>query len=82
MPHFLSRQYQVGWNTNQNQMKNIPPFYKFLKLLQVCFQVLKVLLIKMCKMSHQIFYFFCFVLAFTSGDIISHKPLERHTKLP
>ena len=49
-PLVFNGQYQGGWNTNQNQMKNTPPVY-------IVFQVLKVLLTKNCKISHQIFYF-------------------------
>ena len=26
-PPFLNGQYQAGWNTNQNQIKNTHPFY-------------------------------------------------------
>ena len=55
-PLVLNGQYQDEWNINQNWMKNTLPFY-------IVFQVLKVLL---CRISHQIFYFF---IAFTSADI-------------
>ena len=41
-PPVFNGQYQNGWNANQNQMKNTQPFY-------ITFQVLKVLLIKICK---------------------------------
>ena len=40
-PPVLNRQYQSGYNTNQNQIKNACPFY-------IVFQVLEVLLIKIC----------------------------------
>ena len=40
----LNRQYQNGQNTNQNQKKNVCPFY-------TVFQVLEVLLIKICKIQ-------------------------------
>ena len=40
----------TGWNTNQNQMKNIYPF-------NIVFQVLKVVFIKFLRYNHQIFYF-------------------------
>ena len=40
----LNGQYQDGWNTKQKQMKNIYPFC-------IVFQVLKVLLIKICKIQ-------------------------------
>ena len=40
----LNRQYQNGQNTNQNQKKNACPFY-------TVFQVLEVLLIKICKIQ-------------------------------
>ena len=43
-------------------MKNTCPFY-------VIFQVLKIHLIKMCKIEHQIFYFLLFLLDFTLADI-------------
>ena len=43
-PPVLNGQYQDGWNTNQNQMKNAQPFY-------TVFQVLKVLLIKIYKIQ-------------------------------
>ena len=41
-PPVLTGQYQDVWNTNQNQAKNTYPFY-------IVFQVLKVLLVKICK---------------------------------
>ena len=41
-PPILNRQYHDGLNTNQSQTKNMCPFY-------IVFQVLKVLLIKICK---------------------------------
>ena len=52
-------QYQNRQNTNQNQMKNIYPFY-------IVFQWWKFV-----RYSHQIFYFLLFLLAFTSTDVIS-----------
>ena len=55
-------------------MKNTCPFY-------IVFQVLKVRLIKVCKINHHIFYFLLFLLAFTSVDIIFHKCLELHSTL-
>ena len=45
----LNGQYYDGLNTKQNQMKNTPTFC-------TVFQVLKVPLIKTCKISHQIFF--------------------------
>ena len=54
-------------------MKNTCPFY-------IIFQVLKVLLKKICKKSHQIFYLL-FLLTFTSADIIFHKFLGLHSTL-
>ena len=44
-PHHpvLNGQNQRGWNTNQNEMKNTQPLY-------IVFEVLKVLLIIICKM--------------------------------
>ena len=53
----LKGQHQDVWNTNQNLMKNTLLFY-------IVFQVLKVLLIKICKMSHQIIYFLLFYTSF------------------
>ena len=41
-PPIFNGQYRDGWNANQNQMKNTCPFY-------IVFQVLQVLLIKICK---------------------------------
>ena len=59
--------------TKQNKMKNKCP-------LHIIFQVLEVLLIKICKsnQSHQIFYlllhaFISFYIHFTSADTIFHK---------
>ena len=43
-PSVLNEHYQDGKNTNQNQMKNTCPFY-------IVFQVLKVCLIKVCKIQ-------------------------------
>ena len=43
-PPVLNRQYQDGWNTKQKQMKNTHPLY-------TVFEVLKVLLIIICKMQ-------------------------------
>ena len=42
LPPVFNGQYRDGWNANQNQMKNTCPFY-------IVFQVLQVLLIKICK---------------------------------
>ena len=36
-------------------------------------------MIKVCMISHQIFYFQLFLLAFRSADIIFHKFLELHS---
>ena len=55
-PPVVNRQYQDKWNTNQNWMKNTPPFY-------IVFQVLKVLL---CKTSHQIFYLLFYISFYIS----------------
>ena len=58
-------------------MKNTSSFY-------IVFQVLKVLLRKICK-SYQIFYFLLFLLAFSftsiSADIIFHTFLKLHSTL-
>ena len=43
-PRVLNRQNQDWWSTNQNQIKNIYPFY-------IVFEVLKVLLTIICKMQ-------------------------------
>ena len=67
----LNRQYQDEWNINQDQMKNMIPFYI------VC-QVLKVLLF---KISHQILYFMLFYISFLSADIIFYKFLKIHSTL-
>ena len=53
----IAHQYQDRKNINQNQMKNACPFYN-------AFQVLKLLLIKICKIQPTIFYFLLFLLAF------------------
>ena len=45
-----------------------------------CFQVLKVLLIKVCKMQPLELFLVIFV-AFTSEDIIFHMVLELHSTL-
>ena len=60
-PSVLNRQYQVGWNTKQNEMKNSCLFYSV-------FQVLKVLLKVQPVLS-----FICFTSAFTSADIIFYN---------
>ena len=67
----LNRQNQDEWNINQDQMKNMTPFYI------VC-QVLKVLLF---KTSHQILYFMLFYISFLSADIIFYKFLKLHSTL-
>ena len=53
------------------------------KIFYIAFQVLKVLLIKICKIRylHQIFYFLLFFLAFTSADMIFYRFLEFHSIL-
>ena len=56
-------------------MKNSCPFY-------LIFQVLKVLLIKICKIEPpDLFFLLLFLLAFTSADIIFRKYLELHSTL-
>ena len=57
-------------------MKNTCPFY-------IVFQVLKVLLIKICKKQPlNLLFFLLLLLAFTtSADIIFHKLLELHSTL-
>ena len=47
--------------------------WKYMSLLH-CISVIKI-----CMISHQIFYFLLFLLAFTSADIIFHKFLELHS---
>ena len=57
-------------------MKNTFPFY-------ILFKVLKVPLIKICKIQppHLLFLVVFVLLAFTSADIIFHKFLELHSTL-
>ena len=57
----------------QNQKKNKCSFY-------TAFQVLDVLLRKICRI-HPLIFYFLFLLAFTSADIIFHNFLERHSTL-
>ena len=82
-PPVLKGQYQDGQNTNQNQKKNTCRFY-------IVFQVLKVLLIKICKIQSLDLLFivvfnlllsFYLLLAFTIADIIFHKFLKLHSEL-
>ena len=73
-PLFLTDNINMNRIPTKIKWKNACPFY-------IIFQVLKVLLIKCCKNSHQIFYFLLFLLAFTSADIIFHKVLELHPTL-
>ena len=56
-PPVLYGQYQDEWNTNQNRIKNKPPFY-------ILLQVLKLPLINICKRNHQVFYFLLFCISF------------------
>ena len=53
----LNRQYQNGQNTNQNQKKNVCPFY-------TVFQVLEVLLIKICKIQPLDLLFLVILISF------------------
>ena len=53
-------------------MKKIYLFY-------IVFQVLKVLLIKVCKIQPPDCLFLLFLLAFTSAGIIFHKSLELYS---
>ena len=62
----LYGQYQDEWNTNQNRIKNTPPFY-------IVFQVLKLPLINICKINHQVFYFLLFCISFC----ISRHPFSQ-----
>ena len=55
----------------QNQKKNKCSFY-------TAFQVLEVLLRKICRI-HPLIFYFLFLLAFTSADIIFHKFLKLHS---
>ena len=50
-------------------------------LFTLCFQVLKVLLIKICEIQPPDLFLLLFLLAFTSTDIIFHKCLELHSTL-
>ena len=57
-------------------MKTTCPFYIFV------FQVLKVLLIKICKIQPlDLLFLVVFILAFTSADIVFHNFLELHSIL-
>ena len=47
----------------------------------IVFQVLKVLLINICKIQSLDLLFLVFLLAFTSADIIFQKFLELHSTL-
>ena len=53
------------------------------EIVYIVFQVLKVLLIKICKivLRNKNFYFLLFLLVFTSADIIFHKVLELRSTL-
>ena len=55
-------------------MKNTPPF-------QIVFQVLQVILINICRISHQIFYFLLFYVSFYISRHIFYKLLELHSSL-
>ena len=70
-PPVLNGKYQDRKNTNQNQMKNTCYFY-------IGFQVLKVLLIKICKIQPlpESFLSCCFLLVFKSADAIFQKFLN------
>ena len=58
----------------KSRMTNTCPF-------DIVLQVLKVHLVKICKISNQILYFLLFLLAFTSAGIIFHKLLQLHSIL-
>ena len=47
----------------------------------IVFQVLKILLIKFLRYSHQVFYFLFFLLDFSSADLTFNKFLEPHSTL-
>ena len=57
-------------------MKNTHPLAFY-----IVFKFWRLLLIKILGYSHWIFYFFCFMLAFTSADIVFHQFLELHSTL-
>ena len=59
-PPFLNGQYQAGWNTNQNQMKNTHPFY-------IVFQGFEGTSYKNTTTRT---FISCFTVAFKSVDII------------
>ena len=63
----LNGQYQDGWSTSQNQMKNTCPF----EIVYISFEC-----IKFVRYSYQIIFFLLFLLAFTSADIISPEFLQ------
>ena len=56
-PQKNERKKSDGWNTNQNQMKNAHPFY-------IVFEVLKVLIIIICKMQPLDLLFLVFYVRF------------------
>ena len=68
----LNRQYQAGWNNNQNLIKNT-------HLLCMLLQVLKVL-IKIIRYSYNSFSC-CFTPPYTSVDITFYKFLKLHSTL-
>ena len=72
-PLFHNGQYQAGWNTNQNQMKNIHPFY-------IVFQGFEGTSYKNATTRT---FISCFTLAFKSVDIIFffYIFLELHSML-
>ena len=73
----VSGKLKVTFGTNQNQMQHTWPFY-----IVAIFKVLKVLLIKTCKIQPPDLLLLV-LLAFASPttDIIFHKFLELHSKL-
>ena len=72
-PPVVNGQYQDGWNTNQNQMKNTTFLHCISQLLRV--------LLKKNLWDTATRSFICFVLHFTPADIIFHRFLELHSTL-
>ena len=71
----LNRECHDTYNTNQYQMKNTCPFY-------ILFQVLKVLLIKICKIHlADLLFLVVFISFYISRYQFFYKCLELHSTL-
>ena len=76
-PPNCSEQELSKWMEYQlKSMKNTHPLAFY-----IVFKFWRILLIKIVGYSHWIFYLFCFMLAFTSTDIVFHRFLELHSTL-